>query len=41
LLKNPEIEVWWAEQTSELKVQLEVNECGVVKVYLCNYQLLP
>ena len=40
LLKNPEIEVWWAEHTSELKVQLEVDDAkGCVKVYLCNYRL--
>jgi hypothetical protein len=41
LLKNPDIEVWWAERTPDVRVQLEVCEKDEVKVYLCNYQLVP
>jgi len=42
LTKNPEISVWWATRTDELRVQLEIDENGgSVKVHLTNYQLLP
>ncbi|QIG59588.1 hypothetical protein [Dishui Lake phycodnavirus 2] len=42
LTKNPEISVWWAKRTDEVRVQLEIDETsGSVKVHLTNYQLLP
>jgi hypothetical protein len=42
LTQNPEISVWWAKRTNDVRVQLEIDEAGgSVKVHLTNYQLFP
>lgn len=36
---HPEIDVWWAQRTTEVQVKLEVSKSGYVKVLFCNYSI--
>lgn len=37
LREHPEIDVWWARPTTEVRVKLEVDKSGHVRVFYCNY----
>jgi hypothetical protein len=39
LREHPEIDVWWATRTDEVKTNFEIDGKGKIKLHLCNYSV--